>query len=57
MTFDTFNRRPRRAGRALMVGALALSLTDVMFAGKVVGETTPDTGEQTLGLMMAGIAA
>ena len=27
MTFDTFNRRPRRAGRALMVGALALSLT------------------------------
>ena len=28
----------------------------VMFAGHVVGEKTPDTGEQTLGLMMAGIA-
>jgi simple sugar transport system ATP-binding protein len=29
----------------------------VMFAGKVVGEKTGDAGEQTLGLMMAGIAA
>jgi general nucleoside transport system ATP-binding protein len=33
------------------------SLSDriiVMFAGKVVGEATPDAGEQALGMMMAG---
>ena len=36
------------------------SLSDrilVMFAGRIVGEKTSDAGEQTLGLMMAGIAA
>ena len=33
------------------------SIVTTPFAGKVVGEKSPDTGEQTLGLMMAGIAA
>ncbi|TRL36376.1 ABC transporter ATP-binding protein [Rhizobium straminoryzae] len=54
----------RDAGKALLLVSVELdeirSLSDrilVMFAGKVVGEKTPDAGEQTLGLMMAGIAA
>ncbi|KQW32179.1 heme ABC transporter ATP-binding protein [Rhizobium sp. Root274] len=54
----------RDAGKAVLLVSVELdeirSLSDrilVMFAGKVVGEKTPDAGEQTLGLMMAGIAA
>ena len=54
----------RDAGKAVLLVSVELdeirSLSDrilVMFAGKVVGEKTPGTGEQTLGLMMAGIAA
>lgn len=54
----------RDAGKAVLLVSVELdeirSLSDrilVMFAGSVVGEKTPDTGEQTLGLMMAGIAA
>lgn len=54
----------RDAGKAVLLVSVELdeirSLSDrilVMFAGRVVGEKTPDTGEQTLGLMMAGIAA
>ena len=54
----------RDAGKAVLLVSVELdeirSLSDrilVMFAGKVVGEKTPDTPEQTLGLMMAGIAA
>jgi len=54
----------RDAGKAVLLVSVELdeirSLSDrilVMFAGHVVGEKTPDTGEQTLGLMMAGIAA
>ncbi len=54
----------RDAGKAVLLVSVELdeirSLSDrvlVMFAGKIVGEKTPDTGEQTLGLMMAGIAA
>jgi general nucleoside transport system ATP-binding protein len=54
----------RDARKAVLLVSVELdeirSLSDrilVMFAGKVVGEKTPDAGEQTLGLMMAGIAA
>ncbi|NKK57537.1 ATP-binding cassette domain-containing protein [Rhizobium leguminosarum bv. viciae] len=54
----------RDAGKAILLVSVELdeirSLSDrilVMFAGHVVGEKTPDAGEQTLGLMMAGIAA
>ncbi|MBP1851733.1 ABC transporter ATP-binding protein [Rhizobium halophytocola] len=54
----------RDAAKAILLVSVELdeirSLSDrvlVMFAGRVVGETSPDTGEQTLGLMMAGIAA
>jgi simple sugar transport system ATP-binding protein len=54
----------RDAGKAVLLVSVELdeirSLSDrilVMFAGKVVGEKTGDAGEQTLGLMMAGIAA
>ncbi|MBR0557464.1 ABC transporter ATP-binding protein [Ciceribacter sp. L1K23] len=54
----------RDAGKAILLVSVELdeirSLSDrvlVMFAGRIVGEKTPDTGEQTLGLMMAGIAA
>ncbi|MGF9693725.1 ABC transporter ATP-binding protein [Rhizobium sp. 0TCS1.26] len=54
----------RDAAKAILVVSVELdeirSLSDrilVMFAGKIVGEKTPDAGEQTLGLMMAGIAA
>ncbi|MGF0537723.1 ABC transporter ATP-binding protein [Agrobacterium sp. ES01] len=54
----------RDAAKAILLVSVELdeirSLSDrvlVMFAGKVVGETGPETGEQTLGLMMAGIAA
>ncbi len=54
----------RDAGKAVLLVSVELdeirSLSDrvlVMFAGKVVGEKSPDTAEQTLGLMMAGIAA
>jgi simple sugar transport system ATP-binding protein len=54
----------RDAGKAILLVSVELdeirSLSDrilVMFAGKIVGEKTPDAGEQTLGLMMAGIAA
>ncbi|SMD09982.1 ABC transporter ATP-binding protein [Rhizobium sp. RU36D] len=54
----------RDAGKAVLLVSVELdeirSLSDrilVMFAGRVVGEKTPETGEQTLGLMMAGIAA
>ena len=54
----------RDAGKAVLLVSVELdeirSLSDrilVMFAGKIVGEKLPDAGEQTLGLMMAGIAA
>ncbi|WP_454853288.1 ABC transporter ATP-binding protein [Rhizobium binxianense] len=54
----------RDAGKAILLVSVELdeirALSDrilVMFAGQVVGEKTPDAGEQTLGLMMAGIAA
>nr|WP_156753150.1 MULTISPECIES: ABC transporter ATP-binding protein [Rhizobium/Agrobacterium group] len=54
----------RDKGKALLLVSVELdeirSLSDrilVMFAGKVVGEKTADADEQTLGLMMAGIAA
>ncbi|GEO87229.1 heme ABC transporter ATP-binding protein [Ciceribacter naphthalenivorans] len=54
----------RDAGKAVLLVSVELdeirSLSDrvlVMFAGKIVGEKSPETGEQTLGLMMAGIAA
>jgi ABC-type uncharacterized transport system ATPase subunit len=54
----------RDAGKAVLLVSVELdeirSLADrilVMFAGRLVGEKTPETGEQTLGLMMAGIAA
>jgi general nucleoside transport system ATP-binding protein len=54
----------RDAGKAILLVSVELdeirSLSDrilVMFAGKVVGEKTAEAGEQTLGLMMAGIAA
>ncbi|MGE7370197.1 ABC transporter ATP-binding protein [Neorhizobium sp. NPDC001467] len=53
----------RDAQKAVLLVSVELdeirSLSDriiVMFAGKVVGEQTPDADEQTLGLMMAGIA-
>lgn len=54
----------RDQGKALLLVSVELdeirALSDrilVMFAGHVVGEKTADAGEQTLGLMMAGIAA
>lgn len=54
----------RDAGKAVLLVSVELdeirALSDrviVMFAGKVVGEKSADTEEQTLGLMMAGIAA
>ncbi|WP_044537618.1 ABC transporter ATP-binding protein [Bradyrhizobium sp. LTSP885] len=54
----------RDAGKAILLVSVELdeirSLSDrilVMFAGHVVGEKTRDADEQTLGLMMAGIAA
>ena len=54
----------RDQGKALLLVSVELdeirALSDrilVMFAGHIVGEKTPDAGEQTLGLMMAGIAA
>jgi len=54
----------RDQGKAVLLVSVELdeirSLADrimVMFAGRVVGEKSPDAGEQTLGLMMAGIAA
>ena len=54
----------RDSGKAILLVSVELdeirSLSDrilVMFAGQVVGEKSADTGEQTLGLMMAGIAA
>ncbi|MGO4565808.1 ABC transporter ATP-binding protein [Rhizobium sp. 2YAF20] len=54
----------RDAGKAILLVSVELdeirALSDrilVMFAGHVVGEKTAETGEQTLGLMMAGIAA
>jgi simple sugar transport system ATP-binding protein len=54
----------RDAGKAVLLVSVELdeirSLSDrilVMFAGKIVGEKSSDAGEQTLGLMMAGIAA
>ncbi|MDO1580635.1 ABC transporter ATP-binding protein [Rhizobium oryzicola] len=54
----------RDAGKAILLVSVELdeirSLSDrilVMFAGKVVGEKGADASEQTLGLMMAGIAA
>ena len=54
----------RDAGKAILLVSVELdeirSLADrvlVMFAGRVVGEERPDCPEQTLGLMMAGIAA
>ncbi|MDY6963686.1 MAG: heme ABC transporter ATP-binding protein, partial [Pseudomonadota bacterium] len=54
----------RDAGKAVLLVSVELdeirSLSDrilVMFAGRIVGEKTSDAGEQTLGLMMAGIAA
>ena len=54
----------RDADKAVLLVSVELdeirSLSDrilVMFAGRIVGEKTSDAGEQTLGLMMAGIAA
>ena len=54
----------RDAGKAILLVSVELdeirSLSDrimVMFAGRVVGEKTAEAEEQTLGLMMAGIAA
>jgi len=54
----------RDAGKAILLVSVELdeirSLADrilVMFAGRVVGEETPEAGEQALGLLMAGIAA
>jgi simple sugar transport system ATP-binding protein len=54
----------RDAGKAILLVSVELdeirALSDrilVMFAGKLVGEKTPEADEQTLGLMMAGIAA
>ena len=54
----------RDAGKAILLVSVELdeirALSDrilVMFAGRVVGEKTRDANEQTLGLMMAGIAA
>ncbi|WP_430255698.1 ABC transporter ATP-binding protein [Neorhizobium sp. DAR64872/K0K18] len=54
----------RDAGKAVLLVSVELdeirSLSDrilVMFAGKVVGEKSGEAAEQTLGLMMAGIAA
>lgn len=54
----------RDAGKAVLLVSVELdevrSLSDrilVMFAGRIVGEKASDAGEQTLGLMMAGIAA
>jgi general nucleoside transport system ATP-binding protein len=54
----------RDAGKAILLVSVELdeirALSDrvlVMFAGSIVGEKTPDTAEQILGLMMAGIAA
>ncbi|MEZ2130226.1 MULTISPECIES: ABC transporter ATP-binding protein [unclassified Sinorhizobium] len=54
----------RDAGKAILLVSVELdeirALSDrilVMFAGHIVGEKTADAGEQTLGLMMAGIAA
>lgn len=54
----------RDQGKALLLVSVELdeirALSDrilVMFAGHVVGEKTTDASEQTLGLMMAGIAA
>ncbi|MGI9402271.1 MAG: heme ABC transporter ATP-binding protein, partial [Rhizobiaceae bacterium] len=52
----------RDAGKAILLVSVELdeirSLSDrilVMFAGKVVGERGPDTGESELGLLMAGV--
>lgn len=52
----------RDAGKAILLVSVELdeirSLADrilVMFAGRIVGEKSPDASEQTLGLMMAGI--
>lgn len=54
----------RDAGKAVLLVSVELdeirALSDrilVMFAGKIVGEKSAVTEEQTLGLMMAGIAA
>ncbi|MDQ0455391.1 ABC transporter ATP-binding protein [Rhizobium paknamense] len=54
----------RDAGKALLLVSVELdeirALSDrilVMFAGRIVGEKPSDATEQTLGLMMAGIAA
>ncbi len=54
----------RDQGKALLLVSVELdeirALSDrilVMFAGHIVGEKTAEAGEQTLGLMMAGIAA
>ncbi|MGG7518936.1 ABC transporter ATP-binding protein [Allorhizobium undicola] len=54
----------RDAGKALLLVSVELdeirALSDrilVMFAGRIVGEKSADATEQTLGLMMAGIAA
>ena len=54
----------REAGKAILLVSVELdeirALSDrvlVMFAGGIVGEKPPQTDEQTLGLMMAGIAA
>jgi len=54
----------RDAGKAILLVSVELdeirALSDrilVMFAGKLVGEKPPEADEQTLGLMMAGIAA
>jgi simple sugar transport system ATP-binding protein len=53
----------RDQGKAILLVSVELdeirSLADrilVMFAGRVVGEETPAASEQTLGLMMAGVA-
>ena len=53
----------RDAGKAILLVSVELdeirSLSDrilVMFAGGIVGERTPESSEQELGLMMAGVA-
>ncbi|WP_235981727.1 ABC transporter ATP-binding protein [Methylobrevis albus] len=53
----------RDAGKAILLVSVELdeirALADrilVMFAGRVVGEERPDCGEQTLGMMMAGVS-
>ncbi len=54
----------RDAGKAILLVSVELdevrALSDrilVMFAGRIVGECSPDAEEQSIGLLMAGVAA